>query len=266
VKFVGTCEYDGSSFSGFQSQPNASSVQDSLEKAITSVGQITDRMNYSGRTDAGVHALGQVFDFQSSDIRTIDQWLRGINSALPETMAVTYLQETDDDFHSRFDAIQRKYAYIIYTGSTRPVFFKNYVLWEKNTLDIQAMKREAAHLIGTHNFSSFRGSKCTANNPIRNIEYINIQTTSDFIIITISANAYLYNMVRIIVGTLIDIAAGRLQESMLHILKKESRLNAGKTAQPQGLFFLGAEYKDLKFPDQRHTSSLFNLLARPNET
>ncbi|MDC1525980.1 tRNA pseudouridine(38-40) synthase TruA [Gammaproteobacteria bacterium] len=266
MKFVGVCEYDGSSFSGFQSQSNATSVQDALEKAIASVGHITDRMNYSGRTDAGVHALGQVFDFQSSDIRTIDQWLKGINSALPETMAVTFLQEIYDNFHSRFDAIKRKYAYIIYTGSTRPVFLKDYVFWEKNILDFDVMKTEAAHLIGTHNFSSFRGSKCTANNPIRTIEFINIQKLPDFMIITISANAYLYNMVRIIVGTLIDIATGRLQESMLDILNTESRLNAGKTAQSQGLFFLGAEYKDLKFPDQMHNSSLFNLLKRPNET
>ena len=81
MKFVGVCQYDGSSFSGFQSQPNASSVQDALEKAIISVGQVTERMNYSGRTDAGVHALGQVFDFKSTDSRTIDQWLKGINSA-----------------------------------------------------------------------------------------------------------------------------------------------------------------------------------------
>ena len=260
MKFVGVCQYDGSSFSGFQSQPNASSVQDALEKAIISVGQVTERMNYSGRTDAGVHALGQVFDFKSTDSRTIDQWLKGINSALPDSIAVISLQEISEDFHSRFDAIKRKYAYVIYTGKTRPIFLKDYVFWEKNKLDINVMKAEAAHMIGRHNFSAFRGSKCTANNPTRTIEYIEIQQNEDFIVITISANAYLYNMVRIIVGTLMDIATGRLQGSMLDILKSENRLNAGKTAQSQGLFFLGAEYKDISLPDPMHPASLFSSL------
>ena len=132
MKFVGACEYDGSNFSGFQSQKNARSVQGALEKAISSVGRLTNKINYSGRTDAGVHSLGQVFDFESVDSRTIDQWLRGINSALPESISVTSLQEAPKDFHSRFDAIKRTYAYIIYAGPTRPIFLKDYVFWEKN--------------------------------------------------------------------------------------------------------------------------------------
>ena len=122
------------------------------------------------------------------------------------------------------------------------------------------MRSEASHLIGTHNFSAFRGSKCTANNPVRNIEYIDINKKENFIVITICANAYLYNMVRIIVGTLMERASGRLQVDMLEILKSEDRINAGKTAQAQGLFFLGAEYKNLQLAQSNHTHSFLSTL------
>ena len=265
MKFVGACEYDGSSFSGFQSQKNAQSVQGTLEKAISSVGRLTNTINYSGRTDAGVHSLGQVFDFESVDSRTLEQWLRGINSALPDSVSVTSLQEAPKDFHSRFDAIKRTYAYIIYTGSTRPIFLKDYVFWEKNNIDIDLMKNESNFLIGTHNFSSFRGSKCTSNNPVRTIDSIEISKKDNFIVVTITANAYLYNMVRIIVGTLLERSAGRLQKSMQDILESENRINAGKTAQAQGLFFLGAEYKNFSFIKPTRSNSFLSLLLPVNK-
>jgi tRNA pseudouridine38-40 synthase len=265
MKFVGACEYDGSNFSGFQSQKNARSVQGALEKAISSVGRLTNKINYSGRTDAGVHSLGQVFDFESVDSRTIDQWLRGINSALPESISVTSLQEAPKDFHSRFDAIKRTYAYIIYAGPTRPIFLKDYVLWEKNKIDIDLMKHEASFLLGTHNFNSFRGSKCTANNPVRTIDSIEISVKEDFITVTVTANAYLYNMVRIIVGTLLERSSGRLQTGMQDILKSENRVNAGKTAQAQGLFFLGAEYKNFSLTKSTRSNSLLSLLLPLNQ-
>jgi tRNA pseudouridine38-40 synthase len=119
-------------------------------------------------------------------------------------------------------------------------FLKDYVFWEKNKVDIDLMKHEASFLLGTHNFNSFRGSKCTANNPVRTIDSIEISVKEDFITVTVTANAYLYNMVRIIVGTLLERSSGRLQTGMQDILKSENRVNAGKTAQAQGLFFLGA--------------------------
>lgn len=262
---MGACEYDGSSFSGFQVQKNAQSVQGSLEKAIASVGRLTNTINYSGRTDAGVHSLGQVFDFESVDDRTLEQWLRGINSALPDSISVTSLQEAPENFHSRFDAIKRTYAYIIYTGSTRPIFLKDYVFWEKNNLDIDLMESESNFLLGTHNFSSFRGSKCTANNPIRTIESIVINKKQEFIVVTICANAYLYNMVRIIIGTLLERGSGKLQTSMQDILESEDRMNAGKTAQAQGLFFLGAEYKNLHLLKSTPSNSLLSSLFTSNE-
>jgi len=137
VRFVGICQYDGSNFSGFQSQKNASSVQDVLESAISSVGRLNGRINYAGRTDAGVHATKQIFDFSSNDSREIKQWMNGANSSLPDDVSIKALQEVSDNFHSRYDAISRSYSYLIYIGDTQPIFLRNYVLWEKNQLDVK---------------------------------------------------------------------------------------------------------------------------------
>ena len=132
MRFVGICQYDGSNFSGFQSQKNASSVQDVLESAISSVGRLNGRINYAGRTDAGVHATKQIFDFSSNDSREIKQWMNGANSSLPDDVSIKALQEVSDNFHSRYDATSRSYSYLIYIGDTQPIFLRNYVLWEKN--------------------------------------------------------------------------------------------------------------------------------------
>lgn len=244
MKFVGICQYDGSNYSGFQSQKNSPSIQDQLEVAISSIGRLDGRINYAGRTDAGVHATRQIFDFSSQDHRDTTQWLKGLNSLLPNDISVSSIQKAPDDFHSRFDAINRSYTYIIYTGKTQPIFLRDYVYWEKHEIDAEIMKNEAAHLIGTHNFNSFRGSKCSAKNPVRTLQSIDIDQKENFLIIRLCANAYLYNMVRIIVGTLLDISKGS-GKNIKTILDSQDRSVAGKTAQAQGLFFTGAEYKKI---------------------
>ena len=260
MRFAGICQYDGSNFSGFQSQKNASSVQDALESAISSVGRLNGRINYAGRTDAGVHATKQIFDFSSNDSREIQQWINGVNSSLPNDVSIQALQEVSDSFHSRYDATSRSYSYLIYTGNTQPIFLRNYVLWEKNQLDLNKMREEAACLVGTHNFHSFRGSKCTSNNPIRTIKSIDILEQKNFVIINLCANAYLYNMVRIIVGTLIDLSKGSLSNDMNDILNSQDRINAGKTAQSQGLFFTGANYNDIEWDEELNSNNSLNFL------
>ena len=259
MRFVGICQYDGSNYSGFQSQKNSSSVQDQLELAISSIGRLEERINYAGRTDAGVHATGQVFDFLSNDPRETNQWLNGLNSLLPSDISVSFIQKAPDDFHSRFDAINRSYAYIIYNGKTQPIFLRDHVYWEKNEIDTEIMKIEAANLIGTHNFNSFRGSKCTAKNPIRTIKSIEIEKKDDFIIISLCANAYLYNMVRIIVGTLLEVSKGS-KKNMKTILNAQDRKIAGKTAQAQGLFFIGADYKKINLDIRKNITHPLSFL------
>ena len=259
MRFVGICQYYGSSYSGFQSQKNASSIQDHLELAISSIGLLEERINYAGRTDAGVHATQQIFDFSSGSHREKNQWLKGLNSLLPNDISVSSIQKAPEDFHSRFDAINRSYAYVIYTGKTQPIFLRDYVYWEKHEIDIEIMRAEASTLIGQHNFSSFRGSKCTAKNPIRTLHSIDINQKDDFIIISLCANAYLYNMVRIIVGTLLDISKGS-KKNMKTILNAKDRKIAGKTAQAQGLFFTGAQYKKINLPLQKDVANPLSFL------
>lgn len=262
MRFVGICKYDGSNYSGFQSQKNASSIQDHLELALSSIGPLEERINYAGRTDAGVHATRQIFDFLSNDHRETNQWLKGLNSQLPNDISIASIQKVPDDFHSRFDAISRSYTYVIYTGKTQPIFLRDYIYWEKHEIDIEVMRDEATHLIGTHNFSSFRGSKCTAKNPVRTLHSIDIEQRKNFIIINLCANAFLYNMVRIIVGTLLDISKG-FGNNMKTILNAQDRKIAGKTAQAQGLFFTGADYKKINLYLKDDATNPFSFLIDP---
>ena len=264
MRFIGICQYDGSNYSGFQSQKNSSSIQDHLELAISSIGMLDERINYAGRTDTGVHATGQIFDFSSKDHRETSQWLKGLNSILPNDISVSSIQKAPDDFHSRFDAINRSYAYVIYTGKTQPIFLRDYIYWEKHEIDIEIMRVEAANLIGTHNFNSFRGSKCTAKNPVRTVHSIDIEQKGDFIIISLCANAYLYNMVRIIVGTLLDMSKGS-EKNMKTILSAQDRKIAGKTAQAQGLFFTGANYKKINIDLKEDVANPLNFLTSPKK-
>ena len=260
MRFVGICQYDGSNYSGFQSQKNAPSIQDNLERAIASVGTLEGRINYAGRTDAGVHATAQIFDFSAKHHRDTDQWLKGLNSKLPNDIYVSSIQQVPDEFHSRFDAISRTYSYVIYTGNAQPIFLRDYVYWEKNKIDVDLMRAEASNLIGTYNFNSFRGSKCTSKNPVRVIKSIDIVEKDNFIIVSLCANAYLYNMVRIIVGTLLDISMGSLKD-IKTILNSQDRKNAGKTAKAQGLFFTGAEYKKIDLDLSNSSSNFISILT-----
>ena len=259
MRFVGICQYDGSNYSGFQSQKNASSIQDNLEFAIRSIGTLEGRINYAGRTDAGVHATGQIFDFLTNNDRDTNQWLKGLNSLLPNDISVSSIQKVSEKFHSRFDAINRTYSYVIYIGKAEPIFFRDYVYWEKNKIDLDIMRDEASNLIGTHNFNSFRGSKCTSKNPVRTIKSIDITKKGNFIIITLCANAYLYNMVRIIVGTLLEISKGS-SKNINAILNSQDRKNAGNTAKARGLFFTGAEYKNIDLDISSRISNPLSFL------
>ena len=183
---------------------------------------------------------------------------------MPNDIAVSSIQKAPDDFHSRFDAIERSYAYVIYTGKTQPIFLRDYIYWEKHEINIEIMRAEAADLIGTHNFNSFRGSKCTAKNPVRTLQSIDIKQQDNFIIISLCANAYLYNMVRIIVGTLLEISTGS-GINMKTILNAQDRAIAGKTAQAQGLFFTGAAYKKINLDAKESVANPLGFLINPRK-
>ena len=245
MKLVFTTEYNGTNFSGFQRQKNAVSIQQSLEEAIKKITKEDISINYAGRTDAGVHALCQVFDFETNIKRSDNNWMDGLNSNLPDSISIKSVSKVSDDFHSRFSAIERSYTFVIYNSKTKPLFFNDFSHYDNNEININTLKEHAYMFIGSHDFSSFRSSSCSSKNPIKNISEIKVQKHKNFILITITSNAFLHNMVRIMVGTLIDIAKGELNLSIKDILKKNDRTFAGKTASARGLFFLGPKYNSI---------------------
>ena len=210
MKLAFTVEYDGTDFSGFQRQKNAITIQEHLENAIMEITGNPISINYSGRTDAGVHALSQVFDFETNLKREDNNWIKGINSNLPNTISVKEIYHVPDSFNSRFSAINRNYSYVIYNSSSKQLFFDKYSHRVSNSLDIEEMSRQIKMFIGEHDFSSFRSSSCNSRNPIKNVLKAEVKTFNKFIIISISANAFLQNMVRIMVGTILDL-------SLIHI-------------------------------------------------
>ena len=250
-------EYDGTNFSGFQKQKNAISVQEVIEDALKEITKEDISINYAGRTDAGVHALSQVFDFTTDIKRDHKNWIDGMNSNLPDSISIKSISDVPDDFHSRFSALDRSYTYVVYNSKTKPLFFDNLVHWDDNLIEFSSIQEQANMFLGSHDFTSFRSSRCSSNNPVKAIKNIEATKVNNFIFITIKANAFLHNMVRIISGTLIDIAKGEINLSIDEILLKKNRAAAGKTASAKGLFFLGPQY-DSQFQIQSPTINIMD--------
>ena len=245
MKLAFKIQYKGTHYSGFQSQKNANSIQDELIRAFKQISVDNLQMNYSGRTDKGVHALGQVFDIVVSQDRSDMQWINGLNSNLPNDISIVGVDRVEDTFHSRFDAIDRTYSYLIFNSSSRNVLLDDFYYWEQSDLDIDKMNEESQCLIGKHNFSSFRSLSCLSNNPERDIKKIEINKLGNIIEIKITANAFLQNMVRIIVGTLLEIGKDQIKTSLREILENKDRNSAGITINPRGLTFLGPNYENI---------------------
>ena len=245
MKLAFKIQYKGTHYSGFQSQKNANSIQDELIRAFKQISVDNLQMNYSGRTDKGVHALGQVFDVVVSQDRSDMQWINGLNSNLPNDISVVDVERVEDTFHSRFDAIDRTYSYLIFNSPSRNVLLDDFYYWEQSDLDIDKMNEESQYLIGKHNFSSFRSLSCGSNNPERDIKKIEINKLGNIIEIKITANAFLQNMVRIIVGTLLEIGKDQIKTSLREILESKDRNSAGITINPRGLIFLGPNYENI---------------------
>ena len=242
MKLAFTVQYEGTNYSGFQKQSNAITVQDCLLNAFNEIIDHPIDMNISGRTDKGVHALGQVFDINTDIHRKQEQWINGLNASLPNDISIVDVIEVPNDFHARFDATERQYCHVLFLGNEKPIIQKNFVSWIKRDIDIEKLKLQTKFLLGKHDFSAFRSSRCNSNNPIREIKSIEIKQHKKMVFITITANAFLQNMVRIIVGTLIDIAKNEISKSLKEIMISKDRKFAGKTMTPSGLFYLGPKY------------------------
>ena len=240
-------EYFGKNFHGWQVQKSGlRTVQSVVESALAKVANHPVRVFCSGRTDSGVHAVEQVIHFDTDTIRTDRAWLFGGNVNLPSDVNFKWVKFVSDNFHARFSAIARSYKYKIHHHPVRSSLKADYYLWEPRPLNVKDMKAAADMLIGEHDFSCFRGSLCQAKSPIKTVEYIQIDSIEDELILNIKANAFLHHMVRNIVGTLLKIGRGeKTVEWMSQVLISKDRKKAGPTAEPQGLYFMKAYYKEI---------------------
>lgn len=237
--------YDGTNYYGWQNQTNLPSVQSTLEAAISKIADQPIAIICAGRTDRGVHALGQVIHFDTDVKRNLDGWLLGINTYLPKDIRVQWVIEVEQDFHARFSALTRSYQYIIYNHKISSALDLNRTAWHYKPLDETRMVKAAAYLLGKHDFSSYRASGCQAHSPVRTIHNLTIIRQNSRVIIDIRANAFLHHMVRNIAGVLMTIGDGRREpEWAKEVLIAKNRIFGGITASPAGLYFMTVEYPE----------------------
>jgi tRNA pseudouridine38-40 synthase len=237
-------EYDGTGYHGWQRQRGDITIQQIIEEKVVVITQEKIKLIGSGRTDAGVHAIGQVANFKTGSKIDERNLLRGMNSLLPGDIVIKSLIEVDERFHSRYDAKSKVYLYQIFNSSVPSALYRNYSWFVHFPLDIDNMKTAASQLIGSHDFSSFCASNNDTSDYIRNVINVSINQGKDGIIrFFIEANGFLRYMVRNIVGTLIDVGRGKfLPSEFLDIMKARDRNRAGITAPPQGLFLKEVKY------------------------
>lgn len=232
-----TIEYDGGAYSGFQSQKNALGIQEVIERAINRVTHEKFKLIASGRTDKGVHALGQVANFHTqTDIPAIN-FIKALNINLPDDIKVKDAEEVDPLFHARFSASKKRYRYVVYRGKIERPLYRNFSYHVVKDLDISKIERAIPYFIGTHDFNSFMGPKTKIKDTIRTIYSFELEENGDFLEFIIEGNNFLRHMIRIIVGTLIYVGIGKIKvEDIPDIIEGRSRVLAGVTAGPEGLF------------------------------
>lgn len=243
-RYKAIISYDGTGFLGYQVQPKGRTVQAELEAALEKIHKgIPVKVTASGRTDAGVHAKGQVIHFDSPLAIPEDRWVVALNSLLPEDLAVLFVEKADSAFHARFDAAGKEYRYQLQLSGFRDPFQRNYVYRYPYALNLEAMREASRYLLGTHDFTSFCAAKTEVQDKVRTIKEIDFLLDGDLLTIRFVGNGFLYNMVRILVGTLLSVGSGDLSpEEIPSILEKKDRSAAGKTAPARGLYLWEVHY------------------------
>lgn len=242
-----TLEYDGTDFRGYQAQGKGErTVQSVLGQAVSTLvprEQIT--LNGAGRTDVGVHALGQVVSFETESALPIERWAIALNSLLPPDIAVAQVEEAAPDFHARFSARRRTYAYLIWTRRTRSAIWGRYSLHFRRPLDVTLMRQAAAPLVGAHDFASFaRAGGDPGRTTTRDLSRLSVRQMQNGLLVTVSASGFLRSMVRNLVGGLVTVGVGDLPPSALEeiLARRDRALNPIPPAVPQGLCLLRVDY------------------------
>ncbi|MGZ0051185.1 tRNA pseudouridine(38-40) synthase TruA [Brevibacillus gelatini] len=228
--------YDGTDFSGFQVQPDQVTVQGEIEAALKRITGEEIQIHGSGRTDAGVHARGQVIHFDTNSHIPLDKWRFVLNNQLPDSIVIRSVEEVPETFHARFDVRVKEYRYCIDNNPVADVFRHRYADHIRFPLDVEAMQQAARHLVGEHDFTSFCSAKTFVEDKVRTVYSLTVERFGGEVWVTCRGNGFLYNMVRIIVGTLVEVGQGkRHPDELKKILAARDREMAGKTAPAKGL-------------------------------
>lgn len=245
MKIAACVEYDGTAYCGWQRLSHAPSIQEEVEKALSYIANERIDIVCAGRTDSGVHGVGQVIHFETQAKRNNKAWLMGANTKLPDDIAIRWVKPVDPEFHARFSALSRRYRYIILNRRSRPALFHHQLCWFPYDLDETLMHQAAQSLLGEQDFSSFRAAGCQATHAKRNVQAISVKRCGEYIYIDIQANAFLHHMVRNIVGSLLVI--GQKKQSVdwiAELLEQKDRNLAGATAPASGLYFVAVQYPE----------------------
>ena len=238
-----TIEYDGKDFNGWQKQPNKLNIQGEIERAIENITGEKVELIASGRTDAGVHAMGQVANFKTSSNISIEKIPIAINSQVKNSIRIQKAEEVDEKFHSRYNCKKKTYRYVIDNSKYGSAIYRNISYHIPMKLNVNEMKKAIKYFEGEHDFKAFKSSGTSSKSSVRTIYSTNIVTEGTSIGIDLTGNGFLYNMVRIIVGTLVDVGLGKIKaDDIPKIIESKDRTKAGKTLPPQGLMLLSVEY------------------------
>jgi tRNA pseudouridine38-40 synthase len=256
-------EYDGSAFRGWQTQPDGQGIQDAIELALGQIAGTCIETTCAGRTDAGVHALGQVAHFETNVERPVSAWTRGVNALLPAGVAVKWARPVEEDFHARFSATGRRYVYWLMNRSQRPGLLHGRVGWFHRHLDDALMRQAAQYLVGMHDFSAFRAAECQAKTPVKTLRELSISRRGDLLRLELAADAFLQHMVRNIVGTLVYVGCGRQPVEWIGaLLESRDRTRAAPTFSPSGLYLSEVEYDPRwNLPRSADPNSVEDVLA-----
>lgn len=242
-RWAACVEYDGRGFSGLQIQAHAPSVQGELERALSQIAAHPVSIHAAGRTDAGVHAFAQLVHFDSTAPRVSHAWLMGANTLLDDRVSLRWVSPVSAEFHARFSAQARSYRYVIHNTQARSALLHGRVAWVRQTLDAERMHQAAQCLLGERDFSSFRAAHCQSNSPMRFVEAVSVRRYGDFVLVEITANAFVHHMVRNIVGSLLWVGEGRQPvEWLAQVQQAADRNQSGPTAPAAGLYFAQARY------------------------
>lgn len=243
-RIAAAVRYDGARYHGWQRQEaEVLTIQQCVERAFSRVADHEVSVVCAGRTDAGVHASGQVVHFETSANRDERSWIFGANSNLPGDISIAFAKTVVPAFHARFSATARTYRYVMLNQPVRPAILRHAVGWHYKPLDVGKMKAAAKHLIGEHDFNAYRGSGCQAKHPIRTIHRLDIYQQGRLIVFEVKANAFLLHMVRNIVGVLVSIGEGGKPPSWAKtVLESQDRTQGGVTIAPNGLYLISVDY------------------------